>query len=248
MIIFDESKHAEDIIINGYKNKKNVNIDNIILVKYWKSKGLDEQSIRKLLKNMMKEYQYLFNRNILDYKVNRAIKIGIKYDLRTGIVVNITDKEIEMIRSLDKIELQKMMFVLLVVWKFNGKPQRFKINNVDLMNLSKVWVNNNTFWKYIYMLTQSKMLSMVEYKNKSYYKVHIDCDGDSAIQISNYDNLVYNYLVLLEPERFTECEKCGVLIKITSNRIKYCRKCWRNKEKNLRKNINKRYYNKIKTV
>ena len=34
----------------------------------------------------------------------------------------------------------------------------------------------------------------------------------------------------------------------TSNRQKFCRNCWKEKEKELRKDINKRYYKKIKTV
>jgi len=38
------------------------------------------------------------------------------------------------------------------------------------------------------------------------------------------------------------------LIKPKSNRQKFCRSCWREKERELRKDINKRYYNKIKTV
>ncbi|MDD3292445.1 MAG: hypothetical protein WDA59_09825 [Methanofastidiosum sp.] len=230
MIVFDELRHAEDIINNGYRNKKYVNYDNIILVKYWKYKGIDENKIKKLLKNIMAEYQDLFNRNILDYKVKRAIRIGMMYDLLTGVTVDITDEEIELINSLDKIELRKMMFIFLVVWKFKGMPKRFKISNVDLMKLSEVHVHNNTFWDYIYQLTQSKMLSMVEYNNKSYYRVHIDCGGNSLIQIGNFDNLIYNYLNLFESDKFIRCEECDILIKATSNRRKYCDRCSKEKE------------------
>jgi hypothetical protein len=47
-----------------------------------------------------------------------------------------------------------------------------------------------------------------------------------------------------------QCECCGErIIKIT-NRTKYCDNCWNIKEKEIRKEINRKYYqtNKIKTV
>ena len=227
MIIFDELKHAENILKTGRRSKKYVNYDNIILVKYWKYKGFGEYEIRKFLKDMMVDYEYLFNRNILERKINRAITIGMKFDLLTGINIEITDKEIKLINSLDKIELRKMMFVLLVVWKFRGMPKRFKISNEDLMKLSQVRVNNSTFWNYIYQITQTKMLSMVEYKNKSYYRIHIDTfEENSILKINDFDNIIYYYLSLVEPEKYNLCEECGKIIKLTSNRQKYCRSCF----------------------
>lgn len=229
MIIFDELKYAENIIKNGYKGKKYVSYDNIILVKYLKYKGWSEIEIRNFLRNMMVDYEYLFNRNILERKINRAMNKGMKYDLLTGIDVEITDGEIKLINSLDKIELRKMMFVLLVVWKFRGMPKRFKISNEDLMKLSQVRVNNSTFWNYIYQITQTKMLSMVEYKNKSYYRIHIDTfEENSILKINDFDNIIYYYLSLVEPEKYSLCKECGKIIKLTSNRQKYCRDCWKN--------------------
>lgn len=230
MIVFDELKYAEDILRNGYKNKENVNFDNIILVKYWKYRGFTENVIRKQLKLTMNEYQNLFNRDILDYKVNRAIRIGMKYDLLTNVTVEITDKEIDLINTLETIELRKIMFILLVIWKFKGMPKRFRVSNKDLMDLSGVKVNSDTFWNYIYQITQTKMLSMVEYKNKSYYRIHIDVDGNLLFKISNYDNLINYYLRLIEPNKYKECEECGAVIKITSNRVKYCKRCWKEKQ------------------
>ena len=37
------------------------------------------------------------------------------------------------------------------------------------------------------------------------------------------------------------CEKCGKRITYYSNR-KYCDECWKKKEKELRRDINKKYY------
>jgi hypothetical protein len=232
LIVFDELKYIEDIIKNGYKNKKYTTFDNIILVKYWKYKGFDQESIKNKLKKFIIEHNELYNTNIIDKKVQKAIEIGQKHELLTDVQIEITDNEIEAINRLKTIELRKMMFVLLVIWKFKGRPKRFNVSNIDLMRLSEVRTYSNAFWNLIYQLTQSGLLSMVEYKNKSYYKLHIDVGGAPLFQIRKFDNLIYYYLRLIKPEKYKECE-CGVPIKITSNNQKYCKVCWKEREKEL---------------
>lgn len=226
MIIFDEKKYAENLIKNGYKNKKYISFDNIILVKYWKSLCLNEKQIKDKLKEIMIEFQDLFDGNILSYKIDKAINIGLKYDLLTDVVVDITQNEFEKIKSLETIELQKMMFILLLIWKFKGKPKRFRINNTDLMNLSKIKLNNNTFWDYIYKITRSKMLSMIEYKNVSYYRINIgDDDSDIILYIDKFDNVVDYYLSLVEPDKYIDCECCGAPFSPSNSTHKYCKTC-----------------------
>jgi len=238
LIIFDELKHAESIIKNGYRNKKYVNFDNIILVKYWRYKGLNESEIRKSLKTFMVDYQYLFNRNILDYKINRAIKYGMRYDLVTGVKVSITDKEIDLINTLDNIRLRKMMFIMLVVWKFKGMPNNFWIDNKDLQKLSEERMHNDTFWDCIHKIVKADMIAMVMgAKNRSFYKINLKTGGDPIIEISDFENPIYYYLNLFEPEKFIECEKCGVLIKLTIHNRKYCKDCAR--KVNIKQTINR---------
>ena len=245
MIIFDEKKYAENLLLNGYKNIKYISYDNIVLVKYWKYLGLQENEIRKKLKDFMIEFQEIYSSDISDNKIDRSIKIGMQYYLFTDITVNINDKEIELINTLETIELRKMMFILLLIWKFKGKPQRFKLNNVDLMKLSEVKVNNNTFWEYINKITETKMISLVAYDNKDYYTVNFDLDtgieSDNEIlfSISNYSNPIYYYMNLIESDKYKNCEECGVMIKITSNNIKYCKDCWKVIEYNLKKEWDK---------
>ncbi|NMA31161.1 MAG: hypothetical protein GX941_05080 [Candidatus Methanofastidiosa archaeon] len=249
MIIFDEKKYAENLLRNGYKNRKYINNDNIILVKYWKYKGFNKEKIKKKLKAFMEEYQNLFNSDIIDIKINRAMKIGMNYDLSTGITIDILDNEIEEINKLDKIELRKMMFILLVVWKFRGMPKRFRMTNIDIIKLSEVNLYHNAFWDCIFEITKSGLLSMKQYKNKDYYVVNMKQKGNIIFQISNFTNPIDYYMQLIEPENYKKCEECGVVIKITSNRKTYCDSCWREIERELRKEINKKYYeSKIKTV
>jgi len=241
LIIFDEKEYAEYIIANGYKNEKYITGDNIILVKYWKYKGLNEKEIKRELGKLMSKYQYLYNSKILDSKIKKAMGIGMRYELVTGKVVEVFDKEIELINQLKTIEQRKMMFVLLVMWKFRGMKS-FRIKNKDLMDLAKTKLYNKIFWDNIFQLTQSGMLSMKQYRNKDYYVVNIKEEGKAVIKISNYKNLIYYYLALSKPESYSYCKQCIAPIKLTSNRKMYCRECrkeiWRkynaNKQKEYR--------------
>ena len=226
MIIFDEKKYAENLIKNGYKNEKYIAMDNIILVKYWKSIGLSEEEVKNKLRLFMVKFQELFNDNIIKYKLNSAMKVGMKYDLLTNVCVGITNKEIEQIQTLETIELQRMMFILLVVWRFKGSPKRFRISNTDLMNLSSVKVNGNVFWNNIHEITKTKMLSMVEYRNKSYYQINIEENWEIILYIDKFDNVIDYYMSIIDPDKYMFCDKCGVPFLPTNNRQKYCKICF----------------------
>ncbi len=245
MVIFDELEHAEYVIENGYRSPGYVNFDNIVMVKYWLYKGVGESQIRKMLYEKMIDYDQVFNRNLLEYKINKAIKIGKRFELRTNIVVEITDKEIEQIDSLKDMRLQKMLFILLVVWKARDMPKRFMISNTDLMKLSGVKVQSDIFWDYIHQIKLSGLLSMEVYKNKSYYVLHFDGGGKQVIKIEKFRNLMYHYFSVAEPEKYMKCEICGVMIKNITNR-KYCKKCWQEVRRIQNKdNFNKWYRKQI---
>ena len=70
MIIFDEKKYAENLLLNGYKNIKYISYDNIVLVKYWKYLGVQENEIRKKLKDFMIEFQEIYSSDISDNNIN----------------------------------------------------------------------------------------------------------------------------------------------------------------------------------
>lgn len=247
MIIFDEKTYAENIIKNGYKNEKYINYDNLILVKYWKYVGFDEKKIRENLINIMIDFQNLYNGDILEYKVNRALNIGLKYDLLTDISIDITKNDIDIINQLEDIQIRKILFILLAIWKFKGKPKRFQISNIDIMKLSGVKTNNEIFWGNIHSLIDSKLINMVEYKNKVYYTINFNNDDkmvdEVLFEINKYDNIIYYYLMLLEPDEYILCEKCGVPIKVLSNHQKYCSNCWKVIHKEQDKEYQKIKYN-----
>ncbi len=236
MIIFDQKKYAEDVINNGYSSKRHINRDNIILVKYWKYMGLNKSEIESNLRKFMSRYKYLYNRNILDSRIRRAMNIGMRYELVTGVTVEILDNEIELINQLDTTQQRRLMFVLLVIWKFWGMED-FRASNKDIIGLTKTKMRNDVFWNNIHQITKKGLLCKRKYREKDYYVVNMKQVGKPIITINNYKNLIYHYLALDEPEKYGYCEECGAIIKITSNRKIYCRACWREVRRKYQKNI-----------
>src|SRR5690606_5303385 len=176
--------------------------------------------------DFMIDFKYMYNSDIVPYNVHKALKHGLKYPLVFDKIVNITQKEIDTINSIDDLELRKILFVLLVIWKFRDK-QKFMISNNNLKKLAKVKCKNSVFWDYLHKLHNLGYLKAFVYKCKPYYKLYIEEGGNVVLNIKNYDDIISYYLSMIYPEEYTYCAICDMPIKRTSNRRKYCSSCWK---------------------
>jgi len=247
MLIFDEKKYAENLIKHGYKDKTHIVLDNIILVKYWKYLGFSEDDIKKKLEDFMIDFKYMYNSDIVPYNVHKALKQGSKYPLVFDKIVNITQKEINTINSIDDLELKKILFVLLVIWKFRDK-QKFMISNNNLKKLANVKCKNSVFWDYLHKLHDLGYLKAFVYKCKPYYKLYIEEGGNVVLSIKNYDNIISYYLSIVYPEEYTYCAICDIPIKQTSNRRKYCSSCWKKRHQELKNKWKREKWNKGRSL
>lgn len=114
-----------------------------------------------------------------------------------------------------------------------------KYNNIaytyQQIKLKLLEINPNAYYvtdvlvKYLYKEKRS------QYKDTLWL-----CFGDIIVE-----NIKRNVKV-----KYIYCEKCGTLVEQKNNRHMYCDKCWKERERELRTEINKKYYqkNKIKTV
>ena len=66
------------------------------------------------------------------------------------------------------------------------------------------------------------------------------CFGDTLVE-----NLKENIKQHLN-DGWIMCEVCGKRIEATNNRVKYCDECWKSRKRLIRKEINKKYYQKNK--
>lgn len=132
------------ILDNFLKNKKNLNEDTyrklIVYIKHLKEEGYNKPQIRNELDKLMEEYYIGFVmadwESELDKMVNKYTKPEYKQFKRIN-DINITYKELDFIKDYNNIEIEKLLFVMLVIAKSsNSKELWVNCDDKDLFKLS----------------------------------------------------------------------------------------------------------------
>ncbi|RKJ71130.1 hypothetical protein D7X33_22635 [Butyricicoccus sp. 1XD8-22] len=229
MIIFDEKEYAQSIEKKGFKTKNKRVYELNILIKYWIYLGLDESKVKEKAIKFCEKYIEDFNYDEWYKVINRTINSAYRRDLITGRVVNITENELNTIQQLENIHLQKLAFVMLVLYKFHN-CNKFKVTLDDLFSLSEINHNSEYRLKFLHKLTKLKLID-IDDQGKRIVKF-TDDDSEVKITIKKFDDFILHFYYFLGDKKIKWCEECSeVLIRITTaNNNKYCKKCKRNKQ------------------
>ncbi len=262
---------SNDITKVWNSNRKDINLDvvkllcleNNFTIDYAKTlyKPIRPTHIKKEIKKYTQDklpYFFIYAKNKERYQVEKRNKSTV--NMLKDIIPN--DKI-----NFESIGLNNFNCKMLMYYDdvdINSDEAQLIINKYNELDLKKYFMLNrkdseekytNIF--YTYQLIKEEIYSindnhkfivdvLVKYlykKKKTKYKTTLwSCFGDEIV-----DNIQRNIRIKLS-EGYIQCESCNKLIKPKSNRQKFCRNCWKEKEKELRKDINKRYYKKIKTV
>ena len=118
MKILNEEKYAEELIKKGFILKK-YDYELKILAKYYYSKGIKEDELKNKIKDFCKLNISKFN-EIKSFKmIKRAVKYGHTNSLFIVKPIRITKAEIDKIKELDNLKLEKIAFTLLVLSNIN---------------------------------------------------------------------------------------------------------------------------------
>lgn len=240
MLVFDEKKYAEDIINEKkYSTIKTQGRERCILVRYLTSLGYSTDDIMNVLFSIpMSGGEYLSERdkNVIFSKI---IAKANEYDFITGITVKIYKSEMDIIESIENEYARNLLFVYLVYykWALNVKYLQFysKKNNISM-----VIENNNDIWKIaglskLRVADRYRLCNFLYNKNlymidnfKSHNFIYIPfCvnDGELAIEITNYNNILGELLLYEKPSEYKRCVVCNTVIKKTRSPKKYCTNC-----------------------
>lgn len=222
MIIFDEKKFVENMIKKGFQTRhKNVYELNL-LSKYYFNLGKNVDEVKELVVKFCEKHVEYFNMDEWYKVINKTIEIAQKGRLVTNKKVHITENELNQIQQLEKLNEQKLAFVMLVLYKFYDY-KKFEISVEDLYRLCKLNLNSQTKLKLLQSLTSKDMID-ITMGGKRFVKF-VDKKGTPIITISNFEDFVYEYLKYIGEEGFGECEECRKAIKLTNNKKKFCKEC-----------------------
>jgi len=240
--VFDELSYAKKLLEFGFTKKYITIGELIILAKYFRYLGKDDQDILEELENFCKKYfpGYI---DVLHYEKIEMALGSLKSVLRIPIDISITTRELNSIRSLKNYRYEKVLFVMLALGKY------YKLTNTGKSSKTKeYYINckNSTIFRLAHVSEKkNENIMHILYKNgfinnnvrtNSYYLTFTTMDdmSESAVNISDINNITHYYPLF--------CEDCGKLLATKSKMHCKCSDCYNKYRKLSVKNNAKRQY------
>lgn len=211
-------------------------------------KTLRKASIVKELKCFMESIYPHYNSVDWDVSIEKYANKASKYPLCECKGVWITNNELKTIEEIHDKVLERLAFTLLCLAKFRNYRNPNNNNWVNYTNgeiYSMACINTTSFEKDI-KFNKLKELGLIEYAKKvnnlNIQVLYIDEDCERIFFVSDFRKLGYEWR-LCKGEKYIRCADCGILVKNTNGKRRYCKECAENQ--NRTKTLEKYYEKKI---
>lgn len=229
-IILNEKNWAETAIENsdlGSKPGETL----MRVAKYYYSMGYKRSEIERLLEEFVLRCDSSVCIPKWHMLISRCAASAGKYAMIDIAGVFITQKEMEVIQSIKGKLAQRLMFTLICLAKYGNAVNPNNGNWVnrasrDIFALANITINTNRQSLIINDLWRAGYIgysNIVDNINLN-IKVVDDSMDDVAVFITDFRNIGNQYMKIIG-ENYMECQNCGLVIKRTSNRQKYCPSC-----------------------
>ena len=262
---YNEKLYAETIENNGFQTKF-LKYEITIMCKYFRSLGNTRSQTKDLIYKFCEDNLLGFRRENYFQIINRALEVSGKKNNKLIVIesVKISDKEMNYIKNLPTSdENKKVVLALLVKNKLerakqtinNGEYKGFNYFSGNKAQYGELHKMANLPNKYkindcIYELDE---LGVVEAKMKGKIKLkfieEIEESDKYDLEIKQFWNIGLYFDKSNGDKKVKECEVCGELFRINSNRSKYCQECAKENELEMtRKRVEKLRHNQNVTV
>lgn len=231
-IVLKENEWAEQMINDKDLGKKPSETMKRV-ARYYLDKGYSEREVRRKLDAFLIACDPLASlpkwSNSLDYALSRAVKFeAINIDK-----ITISKTEMDIVDSLDKVQTKRLAFVLLCLAKYwvavNPELDGWVVNkDSEIMKLANV---STSAKRQSLMYFTLKELGLIQFSKKvdnTNVRVNFMDDGEPILEITDFRNLGYQYLMYHGGPYFM-CDNCGVVSKYTVDNNKgsqkYCKDC-----------------------
>lgn len=247
-IILNEREYAEKCINEGYINSDKPSETLSILAKYYRSEDRDKEEIYKLLEEFMIKNYKNFNPVKWTITIQKQVNQTDKYKLIEIDGIWITKSELDTISLINDKLLEKLFFTMLCLAKLSNRINP-KNNN---------WVNREdkvtfklaripcTIKKQSLYINDLKNLGLIDYSkivdNVNTRVLFVDDNSEKVLFINDFRELGYEYL-LWKGENLFRCKECEILVRKTNNKIKCCKQC----AKNINREKTKERMNKLRS-
>lgn len=209
-----------------------------VLSKFYFIQGNNKEQVEIKLNEYMKKYYSGYKpskwKDILNQLVKSVSKLDT-YELQDVESISITENEWGNIVKLEKKQLQKLAFILLVYCKINNEKNKDNKNRVN-QNFTDIF-----YEAHIKMIEDNKLL-FTELKKIGYIDTSLVCDSTAItinycdyndkvkFTIDNFINVISYYEEYINNKKYISCEVCKKRVIQSKHNIKYCSKCYRKKQ------------------
>lgn len=254
-LIVNEKELCEKALLENKIEEKPMKIIRLIIKKYL-SEGLSKEEIHIKVNDFLeKVYKDKFNRSYWKKVIDGAIGTVLKYnnyELMNIEKVYIYDEELDIIKSLNDIKLEKLAFILLVYAKINKIINPLSDGRINI-NLNSIFEEAKTKKEKILLhrLVELKyLLTTTTTCDSTTIKInYMKNDGNIGIIVDNLKdrNAITYYLEHRLGYKYKTCEVkgCGKRFKLKSlnSPQMYCNKCAKEIKKEMNKENMRKYRN-----
>lgn len=228
-MIFNEEEYAKKIIENGIQNNKKKYYDLQIVANYLRNLKYNDKEIEIELHRICEMSFSDYNRVRMSDGIDARVKRSKEKRMKINSPIDITKRELEIILSENDRKIRNLMFVLLVLAKYNmsnsiNKTEEYYVtyNDVDIFKLCDTFVRKDERLELMYYLSSKKYVTPTSQLSFSVNYVYED--SPSILNFRPDTDMVYYFEQYLGGI-FIKCENCGKLVKKTNNKLKYCKEC-----------------------
>ena len=203
------------------------------VAKYYLDNGATKKEARRQLDSFLLMCEPTASLPKWSETLDYAIKRASKYDAIDIDCIKISKPEMDKIDSLNGKQLRRLAFALLCLAKYwdivNAHGDHWvNSKDCDIMRMANI---NTSIKRQSLMYHTLSELGLIRFSKKidnTNVRVCFIEDGETAMEVSDFRNLGYQYLKY-HGEPYFECENCGLTVKqsnkTTGRKQKYCQDC-----------------------
>lgn len=203
------------------------------VAKYYKANGMGRKEIRKKLEEFLLRCDQYASITLWDNTLEKAVKVGLKYDLVMIDKIVVTKPEMETILSIKGVQLQRLAFTLLCIAKYMMAvaPQTNGWVNTTEGDVMKMACFRTSYKRINLMYGQLLDAGLLQASKKISnlnVRVLFMKDGEAALDVTDFRDLGNQFMKYIGKPYFV-CQNCGLTVKVPDGakpgNMKYCHDC-----------------------
>ena len=236
-LLFNERTFVKEILETHDKSKVTVSmfqlIQLLVIYFYQEMNYTDKGELAKVVNRELEQFDYQGYFYEIYYKtINQVIKDVIRYDIKLKDITNVPiyQSEYDIIKSCGDNKHQKLLLTLYVMARWNNDTSGWTSNKCKTLNIKKsanLNCTNRELDALFHDLLVDGYIKTTFKADKFCYQMQsfeTDKNQPIVLNFTSFDNLGNTYMASKDNEHII-CSCCGKLIRRTSPRMKYCKKC-----------------------